>query len=379
MSHKNIILAVDDEPFNLEIMEEILSDEYEFFSAESGPECLEVVQSIQPNVILLDVSMPDMDGYQVCRKLKSDPATETIPVMFVSARGALDERIEGYDAGGDDYIVKPFAREELEAKLKGLFKTQDHQKDLESQVEQATEMAFSAMSNSSEVGVVMQFVEKTKELHTIEELCTALLETLGLYGLAASIELRLDDTHIQHYCSHGQVSPIVTELFDLLKGKGRIYSFEPRMMINYPKISLLVMNMPGGDDDKVGRLRDHLCFIASSAEQCLSTILTERQLSRQKDALQQTIAMVHSRFEKLVSVVHRNHHENEEIFKTLQEQFERHIPTMGLDEDQELYIFRALDDTIQKSIARKEDMNTLSQTFDAIEEDLKLLMKPELD
>lgn len=379
MLTKNIILAVDDEPFNLEIMEEILSQDYEFHCAQSGPKCLKMMEQLKPNVILLDVSMPDMDGYEVCRQLKSNEETAHVPVMFVSARGALDERIEGYDAGGEDYIVKPFAREELEAKLKGLFKIQDHQKDLEIQVEQATEMAFSAMSNSSEVGIVMQFVEKTKELHTIEELCSALLETLAAYGLAASIELRLDGAHFEHHCSHGKVSPIVIELFDLLKGKGRIYSFEPRMMINYPKISILLMNMPQGDEDKMGRLRDHLCFIASSAEQCLSAVITERQLARQKVALKQTIAMIKARFEQLVTVVQSNHGENEAIFKRLQEQFELQIPSMGLDEDQELYIFRTLDETIQNSIGRAGQMSTITETFKEIEADLGLLMNPPED
>ena len=106
---EHIILAVDDEPFNLEIIEEILEDDYQLHFASSGPECLSVVEGIAPEVILLDVSMPDMDGYEVCRQLKSNPATADIMVMFVSARGTIEERIEGYNVGAEDYIVKPFA------------------------------------------------------------------------------------------------------------------------------------------------------------------------------------------------------------------------------------------------------------------------------
>ena len=86
MSSPYVVLAVDDEPFNLEILEEILSEGYEFHSAMSGPECLEVVGKLQPSVILLDVSMPNMDGYEVCQKLKADPKTENIPVIFCSVR-----------------------------------------------------------------------------------------------------------------------------------------------------------------------------------------------------------------------------------------------------------------------------------------------------
>ena len=374
MSSPYVVLAVDDEPFNLEILEEILSDGYQFHSAMSGPECLDVVGNLQPSVILLDVSMPNMDGYEVCRRLKNNPQHKDIPVMFVSARGALDERIEGYNAGGEDYIVKPFAREELEAKLRGLFKMQAHQKDLECQEQQATEMAFSAMSNSSEVGIVMQFVERTQELQSVKALADALLDTLSAYGLAASIEMRVNEHQIEHFCSHGTMTPIVIELFDLLKNKGRIYSFEPRMMVNYKRLSFLIMNMPYSDDEKLGRLRDHLCFIASSAEQCLSAIITQNKLTKQKEALQQVVALTRTKFQELVTVLNQACSENESIFKDLQLRFEQHIPSMGLEEDQELYIYRELDATIQKSIARADNVNDVQMAFKEIEAILSKLM-----
>lgn len=375
MSSPYVVLAVDDEPFNLEILEEILSEGYEFHSAMSGPECLELVGQLQPSVILLDVSMPNMDGYEVCRRLKSSPEYQDIPVMFVSARGALDERIEGYNAGGEDYIVKPFAREELEAKLRGLFKIQDHNKDLENQVQQATEMAFSAMSNSSEVGIVMQFVERTQELHTINDLSAAILDTLSAYGLAASIELRIDDNHNEHFCSHGTITPIVIELFDLLKTKGRLYTFEPRMMVNYSKLSFLIMNMPCSDDEKMGRLRDHLCFIASSAEQCLAAIITQQKLKKQEQALQQVVTLTKNRFQDLVRVLNDTHKANEDIFRQLQLRFEQQIPTMGLEEDQEQYIFRELDTSIQKSIARGDSLDDVQAVLKEIETLFNALVK----
>lgn len=367
MSSPYVVLAVDDEPFNLEILEEILSEGYEFHSAMSGPECLEVVGQLQPSVILLDVSMPNMDGYEVCRRLKNNPESQDIPVMFVSARGALDERIEGYNAGGEDYIVKPFAREELEAKLRGLFKMQDHKKDLECQVQQATEMAFSAMSNSSEVGIVMQFVERTQELHSIEDLSAALIDTLSAYGLSASIEFRIDNNQSTHVSSHGTITPIVIELFDLLKNKGRLYSFEPRMMVNYSRLSFLIMNMPYSDDEKMGRLRDHLCFLASSAQQCLISIITAQKLQKQQQALEQVMTLTKNKFQDLVWLLNDTHKANEEIFKDLQMRLEQHIPTMGLEEDQEQYIFRELDTTIQASIARGDNLKDVQSAFKEIE------------
>ncbi|TMO90444.1 two-component system response regulator, partial [Pseudoalteromonas sp. S3260] len=79
------VLAVDDEEYNLEIIEEILDDHgFELKMVDSGPACLAVVGEFKPDIILLDVSMPDMNGYDVCRQLKANPETEDIVVMFVS-------------------------------------------------------------------------------------------------------------------------------------------------------------------------------------------------------------------------------------------------------------------------------------------------------
>ena len=170
------------------------------------------------------------------------------------------------------------------------------------------------------------------------------------------------------------MTPIVIELFDLLKNKGRIYSFEPRMMVNYKRLSFLIMNMPYSDDEKLGRLRDHLCFIASSAEQCLSAIITQNKLTKQKEALQQVVALTRTKFQELVTVLNQACSENESIFKDLQLRFEQHIPSMGLEEDQELYIYRELDATIQKSIARADNVNDVQMAFKEIEAILSKLM-----
>jgi len=119
MSDAKRILIVDDEPFNVELMEEILEDKYIVASVLSGEECLRQVVDLKPDLILLDVAMPHMDGYEVCRRLKNELDIQT-PILFVSARGSLEDRITGYDAGGDDYLVKPFDNQELLAKVKSM-------------------------------------------------------------------------------------------------------------------------------------------------------------------------------------------------------------------------------------------------------------------
>ncbi|HAG39530.1 MULTISPECIES: response regulator [unclassified Pseudoalteromonas] len=369
------ILAVDDEPFNLEIIEEILEDlDFELQVATSGPECLAMVEGYMPQVILLDVSMPQMNGYEVCKALKANPNTAHIIVMFVSARGTVEERMEGYSVGAEDYIVKPFGHDELKSKLKNLNQVLIEKQSLEKQVEDATSTAFNAMANSSEMGQIVNYIENIGFINNPQDLGKALIDCLQTFDLQSNVEFRHGDT-IEHFALSGVCSPIVIELFDMLKNKGRLHEFSHRILVNYEMISLLILNMPDHDPDKHGRIRDHVCFIVSVTEQQLRAIMTKQMLESQQQKLNDVASTVHSKFHGLIGLLNENRESNEKVFKQLQEDLEVRIPTMGLDEDQEVFIYKKVDETIQNSIAREESVKQVKSAFVEIEQDLSLLLK----
>ena len=108
------ILLVDDLAANLRMLRDTLvPEDYEILIASSGAAALKVVAGTPIDLILLDVVMPDMDGYEVCRRLKEDPSTRHIPVIFITAQGETEHLIDGFRVGGVDYITKPFAKEEV--------------------------------------------------------------------------------------------------------------------------------------------------------------------------------------------------------------------------------------------------------------------------
>lgn len=102
------VLVVDDIPDNVEVLGEALINDYEVQFANSGAEALALVASDPPDLIFLDVMMPEMDGFEVCRRLKSAPVTHDIPVIFVTAKDTEDDEIFGLNLGAADYISKPF-------------------------------------------------------------------------------------------------------------------------------------------------------------------------------------------------------------------------------------------------------------------------------
>ena len=112
------LLIVDDDPINIAVLEEIFSETDTLASAQSGEEALKLVTSFHPDLILLDVMMPVMDGFETCRRLKTNPETAGIPVLFLTASADLKHKLAGFSCGGADYITKPFEAEEVIARTR---------------------------------------------------------------------------------------------------------------------------------------------------------------------------------------------------------------------------------------------------------------------
>ena len=117
------ILVVDDNAMTLDLVSRSLSRVgYEVTTSENGPDALAIVDDVQPELIILDVMMPEMDGYEVCRQLRERPSSSSIPVLMLTALDSLEEKIRGFEAGADDYMTKPFQPAELQARVRVLLR-----------------------------------------------------------------------------------------------------------------------------------------------------------------------------------------------------------------------------------------------------------------
>jgi diguanylate cyclase (GGDEF)-like protein len=125
------ILIVDDTPANIQILNEFLQDDYVIFFSTNGEDGIRIAQRELPDLILLDIMMPKMDGYEVCANLKADPRTRQIPVIFITARNRLEDEAKGLDFGAIDYIIKPISPPIVKARIKNHLELKRHRDTLE--------------------------------------------------------------------------------------------------------------------------------------------------------------------------------------------------------------------------------------------------------
>lgn len=187
MKDQRTILIVDDEPILHDILQGLLAAEgYNFVSASNGIEALEKMSEINPDLILLDVMMPKMSGFDVCRHLKNDKAWQNVPIILITALDGKDDLAGGLDAGANDFLHKPFDRTELLARVRSMLRLKDQYDELEYQKRQ-----LEATLNLKEelAQVTNQHLEELQTLHDVGLRLMSNLDSDSVMNMTAQVAL----------------------------------------------------------------------------------------------------------------------------------------------------------------------------------------------
>ena len=343
------VLVVDDDAVVRKAVCRALSKDYQTVIAENGQKGLEQVDLEQPDFVLLDVEMPGMNGYEVCDTLKQNPATRDTPVLFLSSHSGIRERMQGYEMGASDFLVKPFAAEELLAKLRLLGQLKRNQEQLDKRAKSASETAMMAMRGSSELGLAIQFIEATYNAVDFETIARRFFDVTSQLSLNCSLMFRTRGGK-RYFASRGTVSPLEKEVINTLYEAGnRFNDFGCRTQINYSRVALLVKNMPLEDQQAYGRYKDFLPTMLGSTDAKVKGLDTEIALKEQTRNLTQSFKVVQ---ETLVQVGENLQSTQMEVLRLLSKTIhtlEERIPSLGLEEDQEKYFINTLDSTLEST------------------------------
>ncbi|MCL4694360.1 MAG: response regulator [Candidatus Hydrogenedentes bacterium] len=167
---RSTVLIVDDNPENLRVLREMLADQgFEVRVARDGRQALRSVEASPPDLVLLDIHMPDVDGYEVCRQLKRDPRYQDIPVIFLSALGETFNKVTAYDCGGCDYITKPYQFEEVRVRMHAHMKTRHLLAESQAGFRSSFEQAAVGMAHMTTDGSILRVNRRFAQLLDCEE------------------------------------------------------------------------------------------------------------------------------------------------------------------------------------------------------------------
>ena len=338
------ILVVDDDRISLNVASLILNKAgFKVSQAESGTACLEQVGQLRPDFILLDIQMPDMDGYETCRQLRAREDTRDIQIVFVSGSDNLEDRIRAYEAGADDFISKPISVAELRhkaSKLMAFISARRNEKaHRESSVPAPSpanrnEIAQLAMQSLQESNVVLSYTRGTLNCRTLEALATLTINSLRSYGLESQVQLRSALGTVTQTVK-GIATPLEEQIFNHVREQGRLFQFQKRLVANYDNCSALITNMPVHDPDFCGRIRDYVAMIAEAGSAAVENIALRLDAIQRAETLRELAQTCRN---AIADLRERHLHQQKEIYQELDqtvENVESMYYHLGLTDKQE--------------------------------------------
>ena len=375
MSNDQCILVVDDAADNRTLLKMLLEDKYQVVEASSGKECLDKIESNNPDLILLDVNMPGMTGYEVCIQIRKNKQTEALPVIFVSALDSSEERLAGFEAGADDYITKPVDGNELLEKVEMRLARSMEIAAAKQEASTAMNVAMEAMTSSSELGEIIQFVKNVQSIDTLEGVGQSIIDIAKNFGLN-SCALIAGTQPILVGCEEESIEAKVLDKFQ--QSPERVTNLGIRTIIRSDNLVLLVKNMPLDEESRYGRLKDHLVVLEDIAYGRLTTLHAQNAIGEQrKDIINKLISLAETQIKSTSEKIHAHSTTITNTMGDMLNELENMLFSLGLDDDQEKKLMQLADRTSIKLNESNESTSHLDADLGVILEALYSLLEKE--
>jgi len=373
MNTRPNLLVVDDEVMNQNIILDLLEDEFEVEFVCNGRECLDSVKQSRPDLILLDVNMPVLNGLDTCKHLRSEREYEDLPIIFISALASAQERLAGYHAGGDDYLTKPFEEEELKAKISLLLKVEDNKSRSKEEVRNAMGTAMTALTSSGELGAVFHFMKSLLTENNLNAILALVKEALSSFNLEACIMLAHTMPSV-YFSTNNKIRPIEQDVLREMHLGGKIIEFSNRAIFNSEHAAILIKDFPEDEDTKA-RYKDHLFIIIEALEEKLKQRVADFKQQQHFRLLENTIKVVALRLQEVKKSSHHHSVQNTKILGGLSKDMENSLMKLDLDEDNEKHFRQNILTTENKLNKVYEDGKQAEHVFDEIIKELCELLQ----
>ncbi len=257
--------------------------EHQLTFASSGEQALELT-SPPPDLILLEIKLSGIDGYETCRQFREIEQTQETPVIFLTSCSNLQDRIDAFDAGGSDYISKPFDARELMSKIGALNNLTHKNKVLKNNLAQSHDLILSIQTTSSMYQRISRFIQVSQFCPNLDTLIQLFMKATKDIGLKCVVCIKTT-TDIQYFSSDSNPTTLEKEILDIAPSMKRIHSFgKDRAIYRWEHVTLLARN--------VGDLVDVIAILMDALESAIKSISSQAKLLNQVTQIQHTNTLV---------------------------------------------------------------------------------------
>ncbi len=359
---KGHLLIVDDDPIAAGMLGVTLEGSgYEVMDVPSGEDCLMAMGEYFPEVVLLDIDMPGgMNGYETCQRIRDRFDRSNLTIIFLSAHDSLEERLHAYDAGGDDFVAKPFNAEEIRRKIVLAVSARLRRAQLVAEKSSLEESADMALQGFNEMGDILKFTRGALSCRSLKALCELMIASMASNQCMCHVQLRGSAAAgTLTMTPSGVASPLEESVIEHMRQHDRIFQFKSRLILNYGDVSLLITNMPMTDDGLAGRLRDYAAMVAEAAGDAVVNISLRADALAWAQELRQLGDSSRERIERLAESYRQQQTSTRLQLEGMAEKVEAMYYQFGLSDRQEA----AISETVSSAT------NEVVELFDRYGED----------
>lgn len=352
-----LVLVADDNRNSRVELEALLAKEYEVETAESGNDVLQMLPELKPDLVVLDIEMPGLSGYETCRRIREN---SPLPVIFVTAHNSLESQLEAFAAGGNDLVSKPVSQEIFLMKAARAIETHRSAQRLQKEMQSLQSMAMDFLSSVGETGILLNFMRSSIQCRSYYELAGHLTEAtraleMQCYGLIRGSQGN------QYFRSDGEPTGLEKDVLSKVSSMGRVFQFKSHLVTNYDHVSIIATNVPIDSPEKTGKFRDNLCILAETAESLVENVEMRQESMARAEQLQ--IGLIGA--SNAVQTLQEQHRlmlaDTRILLQELVDNLERSFAWLGTTTEQE----RTLNNTMNDSVRNILDLLSTRGQFES--------------
>jgi CheY-like chemotaxis protein len=339
-----LVLIVDDDIGARQLLQSIMSKEYEVEVAESGSDALQMLLELTPDLIVLDIEMPGLNGYETCRRIRE---TSTAPVIFVTAHTSLESQLEAFEAGANDIVPKPVPQDLFLRKAALAINTHLSAQRLQLEKKSFESMATNLLSFVGESGILFQFLRNSIQCRTYYELSMRLVETAHALGIQCFGVIRSgSDTH--YFRSEGEPTALEKEVLAKVATMGERFQFKRQLVVNCDHVSIISTNVPLDSQEKTSTFSENLRMLADAAEQLAENVEMRQESMARAEQLQVALMGASGAVQTLQQQYRQMMADTRMLLQELVENIENSFSWLGATTDQEMAINNTMNQSVEQ-------------------------------